>query len=88
MSKIILGCIKISPHEAILHDLNFTTLETRRKIHILTQFHKILFGPAPAYLKVLAPSFFRNLIAISLRHGANVIIPRVGSAYSISSFFC
>jgi len=61
-AKLILGCLRTTPHEIILKELGLTPLFVCHQFHILKAFHAILFGPCacPSFLSALAQKFFKN----------------------------
>jgi len=63
------------------------TLDTHRKITLLTYFFKILNGSAPPYLSKNCPKFLKDATCYSLRHPLNVKISFARTSILKKSFF-
>jgi len=85
--KIIKGCIKTTANDAVMKDITFVKLSTRRKKQILLYYYKIMFGMASPTLHPLISKMHENLSPYMLRNSLNAQIPLDKKNIFFNSFF-
>jgi len=74
-AKIIKGCIKTTANDAVMINISFVKLSTRREKQILLYSYKIMFGMTSPTLHPLISKMYENLSPYMLRNSLNAQIP-------------
>ena len=85
-AKIVLGCIKTTSFNAILADLNLTSLNLRRQISLLCYVSKFIFDMLPCPFPASSFRSFKEFVPYALRHNQNVQIPLLKKSLSYNFF--
>ena len=70
-ARLVTGAIKGTSSARLYKDLAWESLSSRRKLHIVSQFYKIVKNPAPHYLSELLPKLSSERTHYRLRSREN-----------------
>ena len=85
--KIVTGAMKRTSRQRLMCELGWEELKTRRAIHKLTLYFKIVNNLTPQYLRDFLPPRVSERTHFSLRHSRNFSIFPVRTVRSANSFF-
>ena len=85
--KIVTGAMKGTSRQRLMCELGWEELKTRRAIHKLTLYFKIVNNLTPQYLRDFLPPRVSERTHFSLRHSRNFSIFPVRTVRSANSFF-
>ena len=85
--RIITGATERTSSRKLLVDIGWNTLETRRKIHRLKLYYKILKGIVPSYLFDLVPQVVGERNTYALRNRHDITLYRTHREFFRRSFF-
>ena len=76
-ARLVTGTLFRSPTTALLEDLGWERLETRRLIHKLLFFHRLFYDnpPLPSYVTDMLTDTRRNATGLDLRNATHLTIP-------------
>lgn len=85
-ARLITGAMKGTHRESLLLETGLHRLSSRRKMHKLTVFYKMINGIAPRYLSAICPRSVGTTSSYSLRNSNNLVLPWVRTEKSRNSF--
>ena len=72
---------RCTSHTALLKELGLEPLATRRKYHKMALLYKMVKKLVPDYLSNLVPAQVSDVVRYNLRHGNNLIPPRISKVF-------
>ena len=85
-ARIVTGTTKLVSINSLYEEAGWETLETRRKIHKLTLFFKMINGLSPQYLLDLVPATIDSSSNYNLRNSNNIHLVNARTALYYNSF--
>ena len=74
IARLITGTMKRSSTDRLLDELGWVRLQTRRKMHRLTYFHRLFYNnpPLPSYICSILPDKRCNTVDVTLRNASSL----------------